>query len=146
MTYDTCPIPQEKGIDQLEVIHRMLQAQRIAIVGISDDPEKPSFRVAKYLKERGRKEIVPVNPNHQTVLGLKCHGSLEEVPGQIDLVNVFRRPQFCADVMRSAIKKGVKMVWLQQGIHSEEARQLARQAKIDYIEDRCIMVEHMTAI
>lgn len=120
----------------------MLNARRVAIVGLSDDPSRPSFGIASYLLA-ANKEIIPVNPRHKTVLGLTSYPSLEQVPGAIDLVNVFRRPEHCADVVRSAIAVGAKGVWLQSGITSLEGRELAAKAKIDYVENRCIMVEHM---
>jgi uncharacterized protein len=154
MTTESWPVPQpeqpldpstQAGAEQMALMRQMLEMQRIAVVGISDDERKPSHRVAKYLKSRG-KTIIPVNPNHKTVLGLKCYGSLEEAPGEIELVNVFRRPQFCAEVVRAAIKRGAKAVWVQQGIQCEEARELARDANLPYIEDRCIMVEHQAAL
>jgi uncharacterized protein len=124
------------------MIRRMLRAERIAVVGLSDDPSRPSYGVARYLQDVG-KQIIPVNPNHATVMGLKCYARLEDVPGPIDLVDVFRRPEYCADVARSAVAVGAKGVWLQSGIRSNESRQLARAADIDYVEDRCLMVEHM---
>jgi predicted CoA-binding protein len=120
----------------------MLQARRIAVVGMSDDPSRPSHGIGGYLASHGY-EVIPVNPNHDQVLGQKCYARLSDVPGEIDLVNVFRRPQFCADVTRDAIAKGAKGVWLQAGIRNEEAQRLAEEAGIDFVQDRCIMVEHM---
>ena len=120
----------------------MLKVKRIAVVGLSDDPMRASFGVADYMRSHGY-EIVPVNPNHDEVFGLKCYARLADVPGAIDLVNVFRRPEFCADVTREAIEVGAKGVWLQSGIQSEEARRLAAAGKIDFVQNRCIMVEHM---
>jgi predicted CoA-binding protein len=134
-------MPREPEMDEEQIIQRLLDAQRIAVVGLSDDPSRPSFYVSKYMEEQG-KEIVPVNPSHQSVFGVDCYPSLDSVPGPIDLVNVFRRPLACPDVVRAAIKKGVKGVWLQSGITSTEAARLAREAGLDYIEDRCIMIEH----
>ncbi|HEY7090354.1 MAG TPA: CoA-binding protein [Tepidisphaeraceae bacterium] len=143
MSGEACPLPRDQGKDdEIEIIHRLVRAQRIAVVGLSDDPSRPSYGVAEYLQSVG-KEIVPVNPNHEHVLGEKCYPRLEDVPGSIDLVDVFRRPQFCADVARSAIRAGAKGLWLQSGITSAEARQLAREAGIEYVEDRCLLVEHM---
>jgi predicted CoA-binding protein len=98
--------------------------------------------VASYLLSVG-KEIVPVNPNHQRVLGLRCYPSLEAVPGPIDVVDVFRRPEHCAEVVRSAVAVGAKGVWLQSGIVSKEAERLAHEAGIDFVQDRCMKVDHM---
>jgi uncharacterized protein len=142
MTGESCPLPSDERDPDARAIARMLQARRIAVVGLSDDPSRPSFGVASYLISVG-KEVFPVNPNHEQVLGVKCYRSLAEVPGPIDLVDVFRRPQFVADVVRDAIAAGARGVWLQSGITSAQARQLATGAGIDFVENRCLMVEHM---
>jgi len=122
-------------------MRRLLAAHRVAVVGISDKPDRPAHYVAKYLRDVG-KQIIPINPNLQTVLGLACYPSLAEAPGPIDAVNVFRRAEACAQVVREAIAAGAKGVWLQSGIVSDEARRLAAEANIDFVQDRCIMVEH----
>ena len=140
MSTESCPLPSFDA--PTTAIERMLNAKRIAVVGLSDDPSRPSFGVASYLLSAG-KEVIPVNPRHQRVLGLKCYPSLAQVPGPIDLVDVFRRPEFCPDVVREAIAAGAKGVWLQSGIVSDEARELAARAKLDYVEDRCLMVDLM---
>jgi predicted CoA-binding protein len=121
-------------------IRRMLRAQRIAIVGLSDDPSRASHAIGQYLIGVG-KTVIPVNPTCRTVMGLACYPSLADVPGPVDLVNVFRRPEFCADVARDAVTVGAKGLWLQAGIYNEEAKAIARNAGIDYVEGRCIMVE-----
>lgn len=144
MPQDACTLPSRDGDDEFAVIRMLIQSHRIAVVGLSDHPGRASFGVASYLLAEG-KEIIPVNPSHSTILGLKCYPSLEDVPGQIELVNVFRRPEYCPDVARSAIKIGAKGLWLQSGITSTEARQMAIEAKMPYVEDRCLMVEHMHA-
>ncbi|MDB5172768.1 MAG: CoA-binding protein [Phycisphaerales bacterium] len=141
MSHNTCPLPdRSKGPE--DAVQRMLGARRIAVVGLSDDPSRPSHGVASYLRSAG-KEIIPVNPNCTTVMGLKSYASLEEVPGEIDVVDVFRRPEYCSEIVRSAIALGVKGVWLQSGITNPESRQLAANAGIDYVENRCMMVEEM---
>jgi len=85
----------------------------------------------------------PVNPNHATVMGLTCYPSLEAIPGPVDVVDVFRRPEHCADVVRAAVTAGAKGVWLQSGIVSRDAERLAREAGIDFVQDRCMKVDHM---
>ena len=120
----------------------MLAGRRIAVVGLSDDPSRASHRIARYLLSVG-KEVIAVNPNHAHVLGLKCYPSLGTIAGSIDVVDVFRRPEYCAEVARSAIAAGAKGIWLQSGIINEQARQLAAGAGIDFVQDRCIMVEHI---
>lgn len=122
-------------------IERMLQRRQVAIVGLSDDPVKPSYEVARYLIEHGY-EVIPVNPTRPTLLGKKSYKSLAELAAPPEVVLVFRRPEHCGQVAREAIAAGAKGLWLQQGIRNEEARKLAEEAKIDFVEDRCMMVEH----
>ena len=141
MSGEACPMPIPATADEETIIRHLLQAKRIAVVGLADDPSRPSHYVSEYMMESG-KEIIPVNPNHEQVLGKKCYRSLKDVPGPIDLVNVFRRPVFCPDVVRDAIAVGAKGIWLQSGIISEEAQTLAREAFIPFIQNRCLMVEH----
>ena len=142
MSADSCPLPSRSPGAESSVVDRMLKAKRIAVVGMSDNPSRASHGIGGYLKENGY-EVIPVNPSHDHVLGLKCYARLTDVPGEIDLVNVFRRPEFCADVTREAIEAGARGVWLQAGIRSEEAQSLSAEAGIDFVHDRCIIVEHM---
>lgn len=121
-----------------QIMKRMLAARRIAVVGMSEG--RISGHIGAFLAANGR-EVVPVNPMQATVNGLTCYPSLASVPGRIDLVNVFRRPEFCADVVRDAIAVGAGGVWLQSGIISEEAERLAAEAGLPFVQDRCIMVE-----
>jgi uncharacterized protein len=139
---EACPLPSRSPGVEAATVDRMLQAKRIAVVGMSDDPDRPSHGIGGYLLAHGY-EVIPVNPKHDQVLGRKCYASLQDVPGAVDLVNVFRRPEFCADVTRQAIEAGAKGVWLQAGIRNEAAQRLAADAGIDFVQDRCIMVEHM---
>ena len=136
-----CPLPTRPDDDEAAMITRMLSAGRIVIVGLSDAPDRPSNEIAQYLLSVGKK-IVGVNPNRTTILGQPCYPSLADVPGPIEVVDVFRRPEHCAEVTRQAIAAGAKGVWLQSGIISEEAAQLARAAGIDFVQNRCIKVEH----
>jgi predicted CoA-binding protein len=139
---EACPLPAHgKGTDA-EAVRRMVDGKRIAVVGLSDDPSRPSYDVAQYLRSAG-KEILPVNPNHKTVMGLTCYPSLAAVPGPIDVVDVFRRPEFCAEVARDAVAAGAKGLWLQSGVRSDEAGEIARRAGLDFVQDRCLKVEHM---
>ncbi len=123
------------------MIQRMIAAKRIAVVGLSDDPSRPSYGVAAYLVSVG-KEILPVNPQVTSVMGLKSYASLAAIGGPIDLVDVFRRAEFCQEIARQAAAAGAKGLWLQSGIVSPEARTIADSAGMDYVENRCLMVEH----
>jgi predicted CoA-binding protein len=140
MNNDACTLPGSRDESEEAQIRRMLAAERIAIVGLSDKPDRPSYMIGQYLKRMG-KTVIPVNPQFETAIGLKCYRTLAEAPGPINLVNVFRRSELCADVAREAVAAGAKGVWLQSGIVSDEAREIVRRAGIDYVEDRCIMVE-----
>lgn len=142
MSGQSCPLPSRDDDSDAAIIQRLLRAERIAVVGLSDNPARASYAVAKYLLSVG-KEIIPVNPTHASVLGRPCFPSLEAISGAVDLVDVFRRPEFCPDLVRSAIKIGAGGVWLQSGIVSTESRRLAREANLPYVEDRCLMVEHL---
>lgn len=130
--------------DSSQVIERMLEAKRIAIVGLSANPERTSHRIAQYLLSVG-KEIVPVNPNVGEVFGLRCYPSLRDVPGKIDLVNVFRRSDACEEIVREAIAVKAGGVWLQSGVINEKARRLAEEARMPFVQDVCLMVEHANA-
>lgn len=116
-------------------------AKTIAVVGLSSDPMKPSYEVSEYMQRQGYR-IIPVNPKESEVLGEKAYGSLEEIPEPVDLVNVFRRPAQTPEVVRAAIAIGAKAVWLQLGIANEEARSIAEQAGLPFVEDRCLLIEH----
>ena len=139
---EACPLTGPAGGSEQDVVRSMLKMRRIAVVGMSPDPYKAGHYVPKALRERGR-EIVPVNPNYEEVDGLKCYATLAEVPGEIDGVLVFRRAEFCGQVARDAAAAGAKGLWLQSGIVSAEAREVARKAGMVYVENRCMMVEAM---
>jgi predicted CoA-binding protein len=142
MANESCPLPSDAGPGGAELIAHMLGARRIAVVGASDRPNRPANYVPSYMIEQGY-EIIPVNPQYETVWGHKSYKTIVDVPGKVELVNVFRRSEFIPDVVRDAITAGAGGVWVQSGIYSEEAKQLARNAGMPYIEDRCIMMEHM---
>ena len=113
----------------------------IVVVGASSNPQKPSNWVSDYMMEQGY-DVIPVNPDETEVFGRTCYPDLKSVPGPVEFVNVFRRPQYCPDVVREAIAVGAKAVWLQQGIVSEEARRLAEEAGITFVQNRCVLAEH----
>ncbi|WP_248926499.1 CoA-binding protein [Paenibacillus hamazuiensis] len=115
-------------------------AGNIAVVGLSDNPERTSHMVAEAMQKRGYR-IIPVNPNAQTILGEKCYASLTDIPEPIDIVNVFRRSEHIMPVAEEAIAIKAKVLWLQLGIVNEEAAALAQQNGLEVIMDRCIKVE-----
>ena len=113
--------------------------RRVAVVGLSDKPDRPSNGVASLLLDAGF-EVVPVNPNVTEVFGIPAAPSLAEVEGPVDVVDVFRRPEHAPQIVRDAIAVGARAVWLQLGLHSEEARRLANDAGLLYVEDECLGV------
>jgi predicted CoA-binding protein len=97
--------------------------------------------VAEYLQSRGYR-IIPVNPHETEVLGEKAYPDLDSVPEKIDIVDIFRRPEFVPDVVEAAIRVGARVVWMQEGIVNEAAAQRARGAGLEVVMDRCILKEH----
>lgn len=116
------------------------RAKRIAIVGCSATPGKPAHDVPKFALEHGY-DIVPVNPAATEIFGLKVYRTLAEVPGTLDVVDVFRPAEEAPDIARQAVAVGANALWLQTGIVSEEARRIARDAGLDYLEDACLRTE-----
>jgi predicted CoA-binding protein len=115
--------------------------KRIAVVGLSSDPARPSYGVGEYMQSAGY-QIVPVNPNETDVLGEPSYASLEDVPQKIEIVDIFRRPEEVPPVVDAAIRGGAKVVWMQQGIVNEAAAEKARAAGITVVMDACLLIEH----
>jgi predicted CoA-binding protein len=116
--------------------------KRIAVVGLSSNTWRASYGVSRFMQTVGY-EITPVNPNEREVLGLKAYATLEEVPDPIEIVNIFRRPEFVPEIVESAIRRGAKVVWMQEGVIHEGAAQRARAAGIEVVMDLCILKEQM---
>jgi predicted CoA-binding protein len=114
------------------------EARTVAVVGLSANPDKPSNEVARYLKLRGYR-VIPVNPKEERLLGERAYPSVADIPERVDVVDVFLRPERVPDVARDAVRAGAKTLWLQQGIVSPEARRIAEENGLDYVEDRCAM-------
>jgi predicted CoA-binding protein len=115
-------------------------SRTVAVVGISDRPERPSYDVAKYMKERGFR-IIPVNPHIGEVLGEKSYRSLSEIPEKVDLVDVFRRSEEVPPIAEEAVRIGARFFWMQEGVVSERARDILDAAGIPWIMDRCVKKE-----
>jgi len=116
--------------------------KRIAVVGLSSNTWRASYGVSRFMQTVGY-EITPVNPNEGEVLGHKAYATLDEVPDPIEIVNIFRRPEYVPEIVDSAIRRGAKVVWMQEGVVHEQAAQKARAAGIEVVMDRCILKEHM---
>ena len=120
----------------------ILEKYRIlAVVGLSSRMSRPSFGVAAYMQAHGYR-IIPVNPNETSVLGEKAYRSLDDVPEATEVVVVFRRSDSVPDVVEGAIRKGAKVMWMQEGVIHEEAAQRAREAGMVVVQNRCILKEH----
>jgi uncharacterized protein len=116
-------------------------SKTIAVVGLSDDPMRPSHGVSAYMQSHGYR-IVPVNPQVTISLGEKAYASLLDVPMKIDIVNIFRRPEFVEEIVDQAIQLKVPAIWMQEDVVHEKAAQKARQAGIFVVMNHCILKEH----
>ncbi len=125
-----------------EQIKRILgKSKVVAVVGLSPKPHRASHVVASYLQAAGY-TIIPINPGHSDILGEKAYPSLEAVPVQVDIVNVFRRSEHTPEIARQAVKIGAKVMWLQLGIENEEAKAIAQGGGLVVVMNRCIKIEH----
>ena len=113
----------------------------IAVVGLSAKRYRPSYGVAEYMQRAGYR-IIPVNPHETEVLGEKCYPDVESVPEPIDIVDIFRRSEFVPEIVEAAIRKGAKVVWMQEGVIHEEAAPRAQEAGLEVVMDRCILKDH----
>jgi uncharacterized protein len=117
------------------------RCKTIPVVGLSCNPMRPSHGVSAYMQSHGY-HIIPVNPNITECLGEKAYGSLLEVPEKVDIVDIFRRPEFVEEIVDQAIQRKVPAVWMQEEVIHEKAAAKARQAGIFVVMDRCILKEH----
>ncbi len=124
-----------------DIPHLLSSSHTIAVVGLSDRPERDSYKVARYLKSRGY-QIFPVNPNIKTVLGETAYSRLEDIPGPVDIVDIFRVSTEVPAIVDSAIRMGAKAVWMQFGVISEAGAKRALDAGLEVVMDRCMMLEH----
>ncbi|MGI8475862.1 MAG: CoA-binding protein [Thermomicrobiales bacterium] len=123
---------------------RLLTAHKtIAIVGLSPDPMRPSHFAAIYMQSYGY-DIIPVNPRAvgQTILGQRVYASLSEIPRPVGIVDVFRKAQDVPPIAAEAIAIGAKVLWLQLGVVNDEAGRTARAAGLDFVQERCVKIEH----
>jgi len=123
------------------ILELLTRAKTIAVVGLSDSPLRPSYGVSAYMQAQGYK-IIPVNPTISEALGEKSYASLLEVPEKIDIVNVFRRPEFVNEVVEHAIQLKLPAIWMQEEVINEAAAARARKAGIFVAMDLCILKEH----
>ena len=113
----------------------------IAVVGLSSKQFRPSYGVAEYMQREGYR-IIPVNPHETEVLGEKSYAHLRDVPGHVDIVDIFRRSEFVQPIVEDAIRVGASAVWMQEGVVDEQSAEKARAAGLAVVMDRCILKEH----
>ncbi len=119
----------------------LANVKTIAVVGLSDSPMRPSHGVSAYMQAQGY-HIIPVNPQIEEALGERSYPSLLHVPGKIDLVDVFRRPEYVDEIVDQAISLTIPAIWLQEDVINERAAEKARKAGMFVVMDRCILKEH----
>lgn len=117
------------------------KAKTIAVVGLSDDPMRPSHGVSAYMQSQGYR-ILPVNPHIESCLGEKAYASLLDVPDKIDVVDIFRRSEYVEEVVDRAIQLKIPAIWMQEGVIHQKAAEKARKAGAFVVMDRCILLEH----
>jgi uncharacterized protein len=124
-----------------KALTELLQTSKtIAVIGASTNPARASLGVSRFLQRQGFR-VIPVNPNETEVLGERAYASLKDVPEQIDIVNIFRRPSRVPEVVEEAVQKGTRCIWMQEGVENEPAAAKAEAAGIPVVMDRCILKE-----
>jgi predicted CoA-binding protein len=133
-------VPSASSSERLRIL---TENNVIAMVGLSSDPMRPSHFAAIYMQSEGYK-IVPVNPRYagKTILGETVYASLSDIPFPVDIVDVFRKPEECPGLAEEAAKIGAKVFWIQLGLESDEAGRIARAASLDFVQNRCVKIEH----
>lgn len=136
-----CEFPQTNATTD-EVKNLLATTKTIAVVGLSDKPDRDSHRVAAYMQQQGYR-IIPINPAIKETLGEKAYATLKEVPVPIDMVDVFRKPDAVPEVVADAIASKAKSVWLQEGIVHNAAAEQARAAGLAVVQNKCLLKEHL---
>lgn len=132
--------------DEVEKIRRILRdSKTIAVVGLSPKPHRPSHQVALYLMKAGY-TIIPVNPGHDELLGLPCYPNLRAIPLQVDMVDIFRRPEAILAIVEDAVAIGARFIWMQEGVVNEEASAIAEAEGLSVVMDRCTKIDHMNLL
>ena len=128
-------------MDSVDTLKKIFAMKNIAVVGMSPREQRPSNYVAMYMDDKGY-DIIPVNPSQQNIQGKKCYPSLLDIPVKVDIVNVFRQSQFAASITKEAVSIGAKAMWLQDGVISDEAYNIARTAGLLFVMNDCMLRRH----
>lgn len=126
---------------QSEIAAILKSYRVVAVVGLSPDPQRPSYQVAQYLQNHGYR-VVPVNPTCQEILGEQCYPTLKDIPFQVEVVDIFRKVDAIPAIVAEAIAVGAKAVWLQLGLEEPQAAQTAKNAGLKMVMNRCMKIEH----
>lgn len=142
-----CGLTKERGVILGNQINQNIpdilrKYRKIAVVGVSDKPYRDSHIVARFMMNQGY-EVFPVNPNLNSVLGVKCYPSLSEIPEKVELVDIFRRPEVVEPIVDEAIRIGARAVWMQLGVVNEPAARKALDAGLEVVMDHCWKIEFM---
>jgi len=140
MSEQACEFPRQNATTE-EVRQLLATARTVAVVGLSDKPERDSYRVAAYLQQAGYR-VIPVNPNLTTVLGERAYPHLRAIPERVDVVDIFRKPEAVPEIVEDAIAIGARAVWMQDGIVHNAAAERARAAGLVVVMNKCMMREH----
>ncbi len=127
--------------DTNQIRRILLETKTIAMVGLSAKWHRPSYFAAKYLNDHGYR-VIPVNPNYDEILGEQCYPDLESIPVKIDIVDLFQRAELTPGYAEQAVQIGARVVWLQLRIKNPEAEKIASEGGLEYVEDRCVKIEH----
>ena len=129
-------------MDDSEKIRRILRSHKtLAVVGLSAQWHRPSYFAAKYMQEHGYR-IIPVNPGYDEILGERCYKSLRDIPHPVDIVDCFRQSGEIPAIAEDAVAIGAKVLWMQLGVHTDQARARAEAAGLEVVENRCVKIEH----
>ena len=128
-------------MSSIETINKIFTMRSIAVVGMSPKPQRPSHYVALYLKENGY-NIIPVNPGHSEIAGMKSYSNLLEIPSKVDIVDIFRRSEHVVPIVKEAVKINAKAIWLQDGVINEEAAQVATSKNLLFVMNDCMLRRH----
>jgi predicted CoA-binding protein len=138
---EACELPSAAKADK-KLCEILKNSKTIVVVGLSPKEHRASHQVAKYMQEKGYK-IIPVYPREEEILGERVYRSLDEIDFEVDIVDIFRRSEDTPPIVEKAVKlPGIKCVFLQEGITNEKSKEIADNAGVFYVEDKCLMVEH----
>ena len=137
-----CEFPKRNATSEEIAAILRTTTKIIAVVGLSPKPERPSYGVSAYMKDQGY-TIIPVNPGQKEILGEKVYASLLDIPGPVDMVNIFREPSAVPEIVDQAIAKKAKVVWMQEGIVHNDAADKARAAGLKVVMNKCLYKEHV---